>query len=69
MPSAEKSLQGLSKMLASRPALRLDIEGTTDPAADVKTLKLGELKRQAEAARPSSPTRSTCASSRSATGR
>lgn len=50
-PGAEKSLQGLSKALASRPALRLDIEGTTDPAADVKTLKLGELKRQAEAAK------------------
>jgi len=50
-PGADKSLQGLSKALASRPALKVDIEGTTDDAADVKTLKLGELKRQAAAAR------------------
>jgi len=50
-PSAEKSLQGLSKALTSRPALRVDIEGTTDPATDVKTLKLHELKRQAAAAK------------------
>jgi Domain of Unknown Function (DUF748) len=50
-PGAEKSLQGLSKALTSRPALKVDIEGTTDDAADVKTLKLRELKRQAAAAR------------------
>ena len=50
-PGAEKSLQGLSKALTSRPALRVDIEGTTDPATDVKTLKLHELKRQAMAAK------------------
>jgi len=48
-PGADKSLQGLSKALASRPALKVDIEGTTDPVADVKTLKLQELKRQAAA--------------------
>ncbi|HEY1908015.1 MAG TPA: DUF748 domain-containing protein, partial [Myxococcaceae bacterium] len=50
-PSADKSLQGLSKALASRPALKVDVEGTADPAADGKTLKLKELKRQAVAAR------------------
>jgi outer membrane protein OmpA-like peptidoglycan-associated protein len=50
-PGAEKSLQGLFKALTSRPALKVDIEGTTDDAADVKTLKLRELKRQAAAAR------------------
>jgi flagellar motor protein MotB len=50
-PSAEKSLQGLSKALASRPALKVDVEGIADPAADGKTLKLKELKRQAAAAR------------------
>ncbi|HSP19703.1 MAG TPA: hypothetical protein VLQ79_09320, partial [Myxococcaceae bacterium] len=33
----------------SRPALKADIEGTADAAADVKALKLGELRRQAEA--------------------
>jgi hypothetical protein len=50
-PTAEKSLQGLSKALASRPALKVDVEGTADPATDGKTLKLKELKRQAAAAR------------------
>jgi len=50
-PGAEKSLQGLSKALASRPALKVDVEGMADPAADGKTLKLKELKRQAAAAR------------------
>ncbi|HET6983384.1 MAG TPA: DUF748 domain-containing protein, partial [Myxococcaceae bacterium] len=42
-PSADKSLQGLSKALASRPALKVDVEGTADPATDGKTLKLKEL--------------------------
>jgi len=51
-PSAEKSLQGLSKALASRPALKVDVEGTTDPATDEKTLRLRELKRQAATSRP-----------------
>ncbi len=50
-PGAEKTLQGLSKALGSRPALRMDIEGTTDAAADPRTLKVRELKRQAEAAK------------------
>jgi flagellar motor protein MotB len=50
-PSADKSLQGLSKALASRPALKVDVEGTADPAADGKTLRLKELKRQAGADR------------------
>jgi len=47
-PSADKTLQNLSKALASRPALRMDIEGTTDPATDGKTLRLRELRRQAQ---------------------
>ncbi|HZX43201.1 MAG TPA: DUF748 domain-containing protein, partial [Myxococcaceae bacterium] len=50
-PGAEKSLQGLSKAMSSRPALKVDIEGTTDPAADVKALKLRELKHLAAAAK------------------
>jgi hypothetical protein len=50
-PGAERSLQGLSKALTSRPVLKVDIEGTTDDDADVKTLKLRELKRQAALAR------------------
>ncbi|HET9158036.1 MAG TPA: DUF748 domain-containing protein, partial [Myxococcaceae bacterium] len=50
-PSADKTLQNLAKALASRPALKMDLEGTADPATDAKTLKLKELKRQATAAR------------------
>jgi hypothetical protein len=50
-PSADKTLQNLSKALASRPALKMDIEGTADPAADSKTLKLHELRRQAALAK------------------
>ena len=50
-PTAEKTLQGLTKALNARPALRMDIEGTTDPAADARNLKLQELKRQAQLAK------------------
>ena len=50
-PGAEKSLQGLAKALGGRPALKADIEGTVDSAADVKTLKLRELKHLAEVAK------------------
>ncbi len=50
-PSADKTLQNLSKALAGRPALKMDIEGTADPAADAKTLKLRELRRQAAQAK------------------
>ena len=50
-PGADKSLQALAKALASRPALKADIEGTTDAAADVKALKLRGLKREAEVAK------------------
>jgi hypothetical protein len=49
-PSADKTLQNLSKALASRPALKMDIEGTSDPT-DSKTLKLRELRRQAALAK------------------
>ena len=50
-PTAEKTLQGLTKALNSRPALKMDIEGTADPAADGKNLKLQELRRQAQLAK------------------
>src|SRR5262249_33290510 len=50
-PTAEKTLQGLNKALNSRPALRMDIEGTADPKADGKSLRLQELRRQAQLAR------------------
>jgi len=49
-PSADKTLQNLSKALASRPALKMDIEGTADPT-DSKTLRLRELRRQAALAK------------------
>ena len=49
-PSAEKTLQGLTKALNSRPQLRMDIEGTADPTADARNLRLQELKRQAQLA-------------------
>jgi hypothetical protein len=51
-PSADKSLQTLSKALAGRPSLRMDLEGTTDPVSDVKTLRARELKRQAATTQP-----------------
>jgi hypothetical protein len=50
-PSAEKTVQGLTKALNARPALRMDIEGTADPVADARNLKLQELKRQAQLAK------------------
>src|SRR4029453_3745497 len=50
-PSADKTLQNLSKALAGRPAPKMDIEGAADPAADAKTLKLRELRRQAAQAK------------------
>ena len=50
-PSADKTLQNLSKALASRPGLKMEIEGTADPATDAKTLKLRELRRQAALAK------------------
>ncbi|MGZ6060301.1 MAG: DUF748 domain-containing protein, partial [Myxococcaceae bacterium] len=50
-PAADKSLQTLAKALAGRPALKADIEGTADAAADAKTLRLRELKHQAEVAK------------------
>ncbi len=50
-PTADKSLQTLAKALAGRPALKADIEGTADPAADARTFRLRELKRQAEVAK------------------
>jgi hypothetical protein len=51
-PSADKALQTLSKALAGRPALRMDLEGTTDPVRDVKALRARELKRQVATAQP-----------------
>jgi hypothetical protein len=43
----EKSLQALAKALYSRPALRLDIEGSADESADGRALRLAELRRRA----------------------
>jgi len=51
-PSADKALQTLSKALAGRPSLRMDLEGTTDPVGDVKALRARELKRQAATTQP-----------------
>jgi hypothetical protein len=51
-PSADKSLQTLSKALAGRPSLRMDLEGTTDPVGDAKMLRARELKRQAATTQP-----------------
>jgi outer membrane protein OmpA-like peptidoglycan-associated protein len=50
-PSADRTLQSLSRALASRPALKMDLEGTADPSADSKSLKLQELRRQAALAK------------------
>ena len=50
-PTADKTLQNLSKALASRPALKMDMEGTVDPVGDAKTLRLRELRRQAALAK------------------
>jgi hypothetical protein len=48
---AEKTLQGLNKALASRPALKLDLEGTADPVADGKVLRKQALRQQAREAK------------------
>jgi len=45
--STEKTLQALAKALYSRPALRLDVEGSADEAADGRALRLAELRRRA----------------------
>jgi hypothetical protein len=43
----EKTLQGLSKALYSRPALKLEIQGTVDAVADGNVLRHQALRRQA----------------------
>ncbi len=43
----EKTLQSLSKALYSRPALKLDIQGTVDAAADGTVLRRQALRRRA----------------------
>jgi len=48
---AEKTLQALAKALYSRPALRVDVEGTVDPGPDGLALKKQALRRQAREAK------------------
>jgi uncharacterized protein involved in outer membrane biogenesis len=47
----EKTLQALAKALYSRPALKLDVEGSADEAADGHALRLAELHRRAREAK------------------
>jgi len=49
--STEKTLQALAKALYSRPALRLDVEGSADETADGRALRLAELRRRAREAK------------------
>ncbi len=48
-PEAEKRLQALSKALADRPALKLDITGYADPKNDPDGLKRAMLDRKVKA--------------------
>src|SRR5262249_43586436 len=48
---AEKTLRALAKALYSRPALRLDLEGSADETADGRALRLAELHRRAQEAK------------------
>ncbi|MEE8327395.1 MAG: hypothetical protein V3R32_01190 [Nitrosomonadaceae bacterium] len=48
-PEAEKRLQALSKALADRPALKLEITGYADPENDPEGLKRAMLDRKVEA--------------------
>lgn len=49
--STEKTLQALAKALYSRPALRLEVEGSADESADGRELRLAELRRRAREAK------------------
>src|SRR5262249_37178360 len=49
--STEKTVQALAKALYSRPALRLDVEGSADGTADGRALRLAELRRRAREAK------------------
>ena len=48
-PDAEKRLQALSKALTDRPALELEITGTTDPEHDPEAFKRTMLERKVKA--------------------
>ena len=48
-PEAEKRLQALSKALADRPALKLEITGYADPENDPDGLKRAMLDRKVKA--------------------
>lgn len=48
-PEAEKRLQALSTALTDRPALKLEITGTTDPEHDPEALKRRMLERKVKA--------------------
>ena len=50
-PGAEKSFQSLAKALYSRPALKLEMEGTVDPASDGLALRRQALRQRAREAK------------------
>jgi hypothetical protein len=61
-PAAEKTLDALARALQSRPALRLDVDGSADEAADGAVLRREALRAKAREAkwkaardRPASP--------------
>ncbi len=50
-PAAEKTLDALARALQSRPALRLDVDGSADEAADGAVLRRQALRAKAREAR------------------
>ncbi|KQW87480.1 hypothetical protein ASC94_29360 [Massilia sp. Root418] len=46
LPASETRLRSLSKALAERPGLKLDITGRVDPAADLEALKRVAIERK-----------------------
>ena len=46
LPASVTRLQSLSRALAERPGLKLDISGRVDPAADLEALKLVAIERK-----------------------
>jgi hypothetical protein len=50
-PAAEKTFQALAKALYSRPALKLEVEGTVDPASDGLALRRQALRKRAREAK------------------
>jgi len=50
-PKTEKTLQALANAVYSRPALRLDVEGSADEKADGRALRVAELHRRGQEAK------------------